>query len=219
MKTSTRFIKEALAGAGLPDVIPNTDDYASKADALVIIDMQRMYFDLVGQVGYQETQPFTLSRIGWLSRDMIKRQVKVIQSFKKAKKPILLVEFATDGGPWDATIPPVSNVLNGYDKSVRIVKRQIDGSTHVKRALNKLAPKPKKVFAMGIYLSCCVKETVTGLIKKGVDASAIVSCSYHTDLRADLRHNPTSHNYRKAYLAADVLNRSDVFGVEMRLVP
>ncbi len=221
MKTSKRFLKEALDGAGLPSVIPNTNDYVQRGDALVIIDMQRMYFDL-GEARWRNdknTSAFSLNNIGWLSRDMIKRQIKVIQSFRKAQKPIIVVEFTTDSGPWDATLPPILRALDGYNKFVTIKKRQIDGSTHVKRAINKFLPKPTKVLVMGIYLSCCVKETVAGLIKKNIDASAIISCSYHTDLLADLNHNPTSHNYRKAFLRGDVLNRSFTYDIEMRLVP
>jgi nicotinamidase-related amidase len=106
---------------------------------LVIVDMQNV---------------FTASRSNSV-RSACQRE---ILKAKKGKNPIILVEYSTQG----KTIPSLSRLVTGYNKTWVAVKSSPDGSKEVTNTIlhYKL---PRDVRVCGVNTDACVQMTVKGL--------------------------------------------------------
>ena len=125
---------------------------------LVVIDMQESY-----------------AHTG--NKTLLKNVVKHVREAKKAKVPIIIVEFANYG----ETRNEIMKLLRKrYKNHVVVQKHACNGSPEVKKVLEKdfgiLAPATLNL--CGVFTQDCVAKTAKGLVEKGFEINVIEEACY-----------------------------------------
>lgn len=93
---------------------------------------------------------------------LLKNIIREIRLAKKRESHVYLVEYEDEG----RTLIELRRLLTGYRKTHILTKDDDDGSSWLLEAFSKLAEIPEKIRVCGLYTTCCVAETITGLVIK-----------------------------------------------------
>jgi nicotinamidase-related amidase len=137
---------------------------------LVVIDMQDKF-------------------LGGKFRPLARRIVRLIKIAKKNRDDIILVEYGNRYAPQfitaeelqkvrneNKTIDEITNAVESYNKVYKTTKYYDDGSDKVIECMND-NHLHGPIIACGVNTSCCVKETVNGLVNDfGMDVTVVANC-------------------------------------------
>jgi nicotinamidase-related amidase len=114
-----------------------------KSDVLVIIDLQKSFYDLEGAVFNEIRQPV----------------IREINNAIENNSYIFLVTYRCSG----RTSRFATNAMKRYNKKHYVTKENDDGSNEINRKINKLNINVDNIIVCGVNTSYCVFDTVYGL--------------------------------------------------------
>lgn len=133
-----------LANAGLETAV---QENSQAGHALIVVDMQQYFLDIVRGQELQEEIPY---------------QIEVIQAAQRNNVPVFVLEFEGAG----STITELMDVVddNGYEL---IIKSHADGFRETSLDSMLRAHNVDSVILAGVYADACVQATANGALERG----------------------------------------------------
>jgi len=157
--------------------------------ALIIVDMQPYFIDRTKVVSSPENKRIV--------EQVLRKQVQLIEEFKRRNLPILLVEYEDSG----VSHSEILGALDGYPLSKRVLKAR-DGLFDDRRARRSAIAffrsfGVRQVVVVGANAEKCVKATILGALKLGVDVLAYsegIATFNRTPFRNPYFYEPLTYN-------------------------